>query len=171
VSVVRVGDATGTTDMLAHYLIDHDEGVGRHRRSNGNCSIQPQQRTTPAPASTSPILNQHLPPFQSAYPPLSILTAASEDVHNISTDMCSPIDGADVLLVVTVHDALGVGRTQFLGKAVMPVKMAQANNHWVVLRARDGGQLLDSNGRSPALLLRVGYSAVLDGVGGVDWQQ
>jgi len=40
-----------------------------------------------------------------------------------------------------------------------------------VLRARDGGQLLDSNGRSPALLLRVGYSAVLVGGGGEDWQE
>ena len=59
------------------------------------------------------------------------------------------------MVIVTLHDALGVGRTEFLAKAALPVKVGHPADHWVVLRNKDGGHLSGKDGRSPAVLLRI----------------
>ena len=75
----------------------------------------------------------------------------------MSAEVRTPLDGQDVVLIVTVHDALGGGSSEFLGKASLPVKVGPPSDNWVVLRARDGGQWMGKDGKSPALLLRIGY--------------
>ena len=166
VSVVHIGKhSTSKTDVSAHYTIDHDHGVGKDTRDIDNrqyyCSIQPHHMTKPATAGTSPSWNLResggFMVLADAYPPVKALEAASNAMLHISGEARTPIDGSDVMLVVTLHDALGWGKTEFLAKALLPIKVGPPADHWVVLRARDGSHVVGSDGRSPAVLLRVGY--------------
>ncbi len=52
--------------------------------------------------------------FASAYPPLKTLEMATKAKLTISEEVCTPLEGNDVVLIVTLHDALGVGKTEFL---------------------------------------------------------
>jgi hypothetical protein len=175
VSVVHIGKhSTSKTDVSAHYTIDHDHGVGKDTRDIDNrqyyCSIQPHHRTKPATAGTSPSWNLResggFMVLADAYPPVKALEAASNAMLHISGEARTPIDGSDVMLVVTLHDALGWGKTEFLAKALLPIKVGPPADHWVVLRARDGSHVVGREGRSPAVLLRVGYGVTnLEDVG------
>ena len=39
-----------------------------------------------------------------------------------------------------MHDALGTGKEEFLGKAAIVLKVGPPSDHWIVLRARDGAE-------------------------------
>ena len=161
VSLIHLGNTT--MDLSAHYDVDHAYGVGKYTHwHSGHCSIHPQQCTKAALAGTSPAWKQTLA-FDDAFPPLQALAAASKAKVQLSAEeVCTPLDGQDVVLIVTVHDALGGGRSEFLGKASLPVKVAPPTDNWVVLRARDGGHWVGDGGKSPALLLRIGYGIATD---------
>jgi hypothetical protein len=147
----------GSRHLSAHYDVDHAYGVGKYTHwHSGHLSIQPQQCTKTAVVSTSPAWKQTLT-FDDAFPPLQALAVASQSKVQMSAEVRTPLDGQDVVLIVTVHDALGGGRSEFLGKASLPVKVGPPTDNWVVLRARDGGQWMGKDGKSPALLLRIGY--------------
>jgi hypothetical protein len=152
-----VGGGSRLRRLSAHYDVDHAYGVGKYTHwHSGHLSIHPQQCTKTAVASTSPAWKQTLT-FDDAFPPLQALAAASQSKVQMSAEVRTPLDGQDVVLIVTVHDALGGGRSEFLGKASLPVKVGPPSDNWVVLRARDGGQWMGKDGKSPALLLRIGY--------------
>jgi hypothetical protein len=172
-SILHLGGTK--TDISSHYTVDHDHGVGKDTRDAANrqyyCSIQPHHITKAATAGTSPSWNLRdsggMFLFKDAYPPVKDLeNASSSGKLHISGDVRAPLDGSDVMLIVTLHDALGWGKTEFLAKALLPVKVGYPADHWVVLRARDGGHVVGKEGRSPAVLLRVGYGvASLDDAG------
>jgi len=152
-----VGSGSRLRRLSAHYDVDHAYGVGKYTHwHSGHLSIHPQQCTKTAVASISPAWKQTLT-FDDAFPPLQALAAASQSKVQMSSEVRTPLDGQDVVLIVTVHDALGGGSSEFLGKASLPVKVGPPSDNWVVLRARDGGQWMGKDGKSPALLLRIGY--------------
>ena len=155
VSLVKL-PKSGKVDVLAHYQIEHNQGVDKLRHTRALPRIEPQQKTTPAAVGSTPEWKQSLV-FKDAYPSLDTIVGGASTTGNIPADWLSPLDGHDVILLLTVHDALGTGREEFMGKIALPVKVCHPSDNWVVLRARDGGHLVGEGGRNPAVLMRVGY--------------
>ena len=70
-----------------------------------------------------------------------------------------PINGSDVLLLVSLHVNGRGDQDDLVGRATLPISVGLAADHSVVLRVRQGEDLQRASGQVPSVHIRVAYGS------------
>ena len=98
--------------------------------------------------------------FADAYPSASLLLATADAKSTQhSQDLRMPINGSDVLLLVSLHVNGIEDQDDLVGRATLPISVGLAADHSVVLRGRQGEDLQRASGQVPSVHIRVAYGS------------